>query len=72
MAGYNDPFSGFFGEPGAWNWPVLMWCTFAGIMALIMFLIFIGFDNDGFLHRLYRRFGIRRVDVHPEEKELDY
>jgi len=72
MSGYNDPYSGFFGEPGHLNWPVLLWCAFAAIIGLAMFLIFMGFDNDGFLHRLDRRLGIRKVEVHSDDLEMDY
>lgn len=72
MAGYNDPYSGLFGEPGALNWPFFMWAGFATIIAIAMLLIFLGFDNDGFLHRLDRRFGIRKVEVNDEDLEMDY
>ena len=69
MSGYNDPYSGFFGEPGHLNWPVLLWCAFAGIIALVMFLIFMGFDSGGFLHRLDERLKIRNVDRNPVDEE---
>lgn len=71
MSGFNDPYSGFFGEPGAWNWPTLIWCAFAGIMSLIMFLIYLGFSNGGFLFNLDKRLGIRNVD-NPEDEEIEY
>jgi hypothetical protein len=61
MSGYQDPFSGFF------NLPTLLWCAWAGTIALIMLAIFIGFDNGGFLHRLEERFGI----FNAESKEDD-
>lgn len=70
MSGFNDPYSGFFGEPGAWNWPVLLWCGFAGIMSLVMLAIFLGFDNRGFLHNLDERLKIRNVDRPAEDEEL--
>ncbi len=70
MSGYNDPYSGFFGEPGAWNWPVLLWCGFAAFIGLLMLLIFLGFDNRGFLHRLDERLKIRNVDRDPQDEEL--
>ncbi len=62
MAGYQDPYSGLFGEPGAWNWSALLFLGWAGLIVLIMAAIIIGFDNGGFLHRLDKRFGIRKVD----------
>jgi hypothetical protein len=68
MSGYNDPYSGLFGEPGAWNWPFFAWAAFATLVLLAMVTIFIGFDNGGFLHRLERRFGIRNVED-PEDVE---
>ena len=40
----------------------MLWCGFAGFMLLVMFIIFIGFDNDGFLHKLERRFGIKNAE----------
>jgi hypothetical protein len=72
MAGFNDPYSGFFGEPGAWNWPVLLWCGFAGLIGLIMLAIFLGFDNSGFLHNLDRRLGINDVDRDPTDEGIQY
>lgn len=72
MSGYNDPYSGFFGEPGAWNWPLALWLAFAGIVSLVMLLIYLGFDNNGFLHRLDRRLGIRKVEVDNDDLEMDY
>lgn len=69
MSGFNDPYSGFFGEPGAWNWPTLGWCAFAGIISLIMLAIFLGFDNGGFLFNLDKRLKIRNVDRNPEDEE---
>ncbi len=68
MSGFNDPYSGFFGEPGAWNWSVLIWCGFAGLLGLVMFLIFVGFDSNGFLHNLDERLGIRNVNRLPEDE----
>lgn len=65
MAGYQDPFSGFF------NLPTLLWCAWAGFVALIMLTIFIGFDNDGFLHRLERRFGIRNAE-NPQDEDIEF
>ena len=67
MAGYQDPYSGLFGEPGAWNWSALLFLGWAGIVVLIMFAIFIGFDNGGFLFRLDKKFGIRKVDRDPQD-----
>lgn len=49
----------------------MLWCAFAGFMALVMLIIFIGFDNDGFLFRLERRFGIRNMEK-PDDEELQY
>lgn len=63
MSGYQDPYSGFF------NVPTMLWCAFAGFIALVMLVIFIGFDNDGFLHKLERRLGIRNMEK-PEDKDL--
>lgn len=63
MAGFQDPFSGFF------NLPTLLWCAFAGGIAFIMLLIFLGFDNNGFFHRLDERLGIRNVDRHPDDEK---
>ncbi len=68
MSGYNDPYSGFFGEPGHLNWPVFLWFGFAAIVVLAMALIFWGFDNGGFLHRLDQRLKIRNVDRNPEDE----
>ena len=68
MSGYQDPYSGIFGEPGAWNWPLFLWCGFAGLVLLAMLAIFIGFDNGGFLHRVERMLGIRDVDANPEDE----
>ena len=62
MSGYQDPYSGFFGEPGAWNWSVLLFMGWAGLLALIVLAIFIGYDNGGFLHRFDRKLKIRNVD----------
>ena len=45
----------------------MLWCAWAGFIAFVMLCIFIGFDNDGILHRIERRLGIRNVD----EKEDD-
>lgn len=63
MSGYQDPYSGFF------NLPTMLWCAFAGFMLLVMLVIFIGFDNDGFLHKLERRFGIRNME-NPGEDDV--
>ncbi|PQV64616.1 hypothetical protein B1R32_104109 [Abditibacterium utsteinense] len=63
MAGYQDPYSGFF------NLPTMLWCAFAGFMLLVMLVIFIGFDNGGFLHKVERRFGIRNMEK-PEEDDI--
>jgi len=68
MSGFNDPYSGFFGEPGAWNWPVMIWCGFAGLIGLVMLAIFLGFDSNGFLHNLEQRFGIRNPNTLPEDE----
>ncbi len=38
-------------------------------MVLAMLTIFIGFDNDGFLHKLERRFGIKNKE-NPAEDDL--
>lgn len=70
MAGFNDPYSGFFGEPGAWNWPVFLWFGFAGLVSLVMLAIFLGFDNGGFLHRLDQRLKIRNVDSPSEDEDI--
>ncbi len=67
MSGYQDPYSGLFGEPGAWNWPALLFLAWAGLVVLIMFAIFIGFDNGGFLFRLDKKLGIRKVDRDPQD-----
>ena len=63
MSGYKDPFSGFF------NLPTMLWCAWAGFMLIVMAIIFVGFDNGGFLHRLERRFNIKPVD---DKAEIDY
>ncbi len=68
MSGFNDPYSGFFGEPGAWNWSTMLWCVFAGFIGLVMFLIFLGFDSGGFLHKLEQRLGIRNPNTLPEDE----
>lgn len=68
MSGYNDPYSGLFGEPGAWNWPLFAYLAFATLVLITMATIFVGFDSGGFLHRLERRFGIRNVED-PEDVE---
>lgn len=60
MSGYADPFSGFF------NLPTLLWCGWAGFVVLLMAIIFVGFDNGGFLHKLEERFGIRN-EAHGDE-----
>jgi hypothetical protein len=65
MSGYADPFSGFFGSP----YPML-WVCWVGFIALLMGIIFVGFDNGGFLHKLEERFNIRK-EPHDEE-HLDY
>jgi hypothetical protein len=62
MSGYQDPFSGFF------NLPTLLWCSFAGLIVLIMVAIIIGFDSGGFLHRVERMLGIRNVDANPDDE----
>lgn len=62
MSGYQDPFSGFF------NLPTLLYFAWAGFIVFVMLCIFIGFDNDGILHRIERRLGIRNVDE--EEDDL--
>lgn len=62
MSGYQDPYSGLFGEPGAWNWATLLFLGWAGLIAIVMIAIFFGFDNGGFLHRLDKKLGIRKVD----------
>ncbi len=71
MSGYQDPYSGVFGEPGAWDWSLFAWAGFAGFIALVMLIIFIGFDNGGFLHGLERRLGIRNME-RPGDEELQY
>ena len=70
MSGYNDPFSGFFGEPGAWNWPLFLFLGWAGFIVFCMALIFIGFDSGGFLHRLEERFKIKNVDRDPKDDQM--
>ena len=67
MSGYQDPYSGLFGEPGAWNWSALLFLGWAGLLVLIIFAIFIGFDNGGFLFRLDKKLGIRKVDRDPQD-----
>ncbi len=69
MAGYQDPYSGLFGEPGAWNWPALLFLAWVGIVGLVMLAIFIGFDNGGFLFKLDKRLGIRKIDRDPIDDE---
>ena len=69
MSGYQDPYSGIFGEPGAWNWPLFLYLGAAGLVVLTMLIIFVGFDNDGFLHKLERRFGIKNKE-NPAEDDL--
>lgn len=65
MSGYQDPFSGLFGN-------IYIWCYFGlvGFLVFCMALIVIGYDSGGFLHRLEERFGIRNVDRNPEDDEM--
>jgi hypothetical protein len=47
-----------------------MYFGWAGLIALAMAAIFVGFDNGGFLHKLEERFGIKQVPS--DEEHHDY
>ena len=60
MSGYADPFSGVL------NIYVFMYFGWAGLIVLAMAVIFVGFDNGGFLHKLEERFGIKKENSEEE------
>jgi len=65
MSGYNDPFSGLFGNITIWYY-----FGWVGFLVFCMALIFVGYDSGGFLHRLEEKFGIKNVDRNPDDDEM--
>ena len=64
MSGFQDPFSGLF------NLPCMLFFAWAGFLLICMAIIFVGFEDNGFLHRVENKLGIGHPDG--EEENFDY